>query len=306
MKKTVLLLIAVAGGIFASCTDNSELSQANKGKEKPSVSVSCVDSTLTEFYLNFQASEGSKYVAYAVYAGDAYTEPSAYEVLTKDVSGTIASNVYECGSEAFTDTVLCILKDDYHVYAAAMTGDGLIGEVTKYDVTIEGAHPAVTLKLGTYTITPSAEAVAQFDPTYEKYTAEPMSITLSQFSDTEFLASGYWFNLLSFDFVGTYDYSKNQLVFDGTVYWGEEYGTENDFGGAFWLSKSDGIIYALWGAGSEGYDPMIFQCKVAGEDAIPTSVVQGIDFEAYYYPSYEWISSLAYFEGGETITADAE
>lgn len=304
-------LLAVAAMTFSSCEDDSEPSKANKGKERPVVTVEIADSTTTEFVLRIKGSEGSKYVGYAVYSGGDAQAPTAYEILTQDVSRTVATHVYASGSAEFTDTVLCVLNDNYQVFAAAMTESGLIGEVTELPLTIKGAHPAVELVLGDYTITPSEAAVADFDATYVSYTSQPFTITLSKISDTQYVASGYWFNLFGLDFVGTYDYSTNRLSFDGTVY-DSETGQPDPDGSYFgyilgYIDRSVPTAYALFGAGSTGASPMVFQCQVSGTDSVPASVVQGIEFDLYSGATGSWRyqSTLAYFAGGEAITAGA-
>lgn len=312
MKKLLYLfglpLLAVAAMSVASCEDDSEPSKANKGKEKPVVSVEIADSTTTEFVLRIKGSEGTKYVGYAVYSGGKATAPSAYEILTQDISGTVATHVYESGSAEFTDTVMCVVNDNYQVFAAAMTESGLIGDVTELPLTIVGAHPAVSLVLGDYDISPSEEAVADFDATYSARTSQPMTITLSKVSDTQYVASGYWFNLFGLDFVGTYDYSTNRLSFDGTM-WDSQTGAVDPDGSYFgyvlgYIDSSIPTGWALFGAGSSGTLPMIFQCEVSGTDSVPVSVVQGIDFRLYNGSSGSWVrqSHIAYFAGGEVIT----
>lgn len=301
----LITLLAGAALAFSSCESDNEPSKANKGKERPVVNVEIADSTQTEFILRFKASGDTKYVGYAVYAGGKAQAPSAYDILTQDVSGTVSAHVYESGSTEFTDTVLCVLNDNYQVFAAAMTESGLIGEVTELSLTIPGAHPSVQLKLGSYVITPSEAAVAKFDPNYLSVTSSPMTITLSKFSDTEYLASGRWFNLFNLEFIGTYDYSTDRLSFNGDIWYSSDDERVNGFGYIIGTLNQEGTLgVGLFGAGNSGNLPMVFQCEVNGDGAVPTSVVQGIELDLFSKATGNWKpqSIFGYFAGGETIT----
>lgn len=140
VKYIVALLAAVL--VLGACDKADGLSQQNKGKEKPSVTLTqkvADDVTLT---FDITASDNAAQYAYAVYAGSDNETPVAYDILVEetfaDASGSFNTALTEEDSYTQTVTVDCteFPSETYQVFAAAITDSGLIGEVTVLDVTM--------------------------------------------------------------------------------------------------------------------------------------------------------------------------
>lgn len=142
--KTVKYIVALlaAALMLGACEKGDGLNQQNKGKEKPSVTLTqkvADDVTLT---FDITASENAAQYAYAVYAGSDNETPVAYDILVEetfaDASGSFNTALTEEDSYTQTVTVDCsdFPSETYQIFAAAITDSGLIGEVTVLDVTM--------------------------------------------------------------------------------------------------------------------------------------------------------------------------
>lgn len=142
--KTVKYIVALlaAALMLGACEKGDGLNQQNKGKEKPSVTLTqkvADDVTLT---FDITASDNAAQYAYAVYAGSDNETPVAYDILVEetfaDASGSFNTALTEEDSYTQTVTVDCteFPSETYQVFAAAITDSGLIGEVTVLDVTM--------------------------------------------------------------------------------------------------------------------------------------------------------------------------
>ncbi|MBQ8482772.1 MAG: hypothetical protein IJ504_00540 [Bacteroidales bacterium] len=126
--------------VLGACDKGDGLSQQNKDKEKPYVTLSqkvADDVTLT---FEITASEDAKHYAYAVFAGSDNAVPAAYDILVGETSGADdgAFTVGEDKKYTQTVTVDCSAfpSETYQIFAAAMTETGLLSEVLTLDVTM--------------------------------------------------------------------------------------------------------------------------------------------------------------------------
>ncbi len=295
----IALIVATAALVLVGCAKDNNPNTDNRGKEKPKVEVELKDYIDTEFNLKISPSSNSKYVGYVVYAGTENATPSAYDIVTDNLTGYLDFNLFENDGTAKEALVKCILNDNYQVFAAAITESGLLGEVTELKVNIEGAHPEIELQEGTYTITPSAAIAGTYEPL--ETALEPFNVTITKLDATRYIVSGKWFNFATLPLVATFNFSDYTLSMDGSVY---SQGTIEDsyFNSLIgYANSSKTLAWALFGAGT-GNDPMIFTCDVKDKKAIPISVKQGIDIEIYTYPGQSWYCTVGAFLGGETIT----
>lgn len=297
--KHIALIVAAATLVLAGCTKDNNPNTDNRGKEKPKVELELADNIDTEFNLKITPSSNTKYFGYVVYAGADNAAPSAYDIVTDNLTGYLDFKLYESDSAAKDVVVKCILSDDYQVFAAAITESGLLGEVSELKVNIEGAHPEIELVEGTYTITPSAAVEGEYEPI--KSAVDPFNVTISKLDATRYIVSGQWFNFATLPLVATFNFSDNTLSMDGSIY-SEGEVSSSEFGLLMGFAKSDkSLAWALFGAGDEGKDPMIFTCDVKDKKAIPSAVKQGIAIEIYNYPALTWYCTVGAFLGGEEI-----
>ena len=295
----IALIAAAAAFVLSGCAKDNNPNTDNRGKEKPVVEVELTDHIETEFNLKFTPSSNTKYFGYIVYAGADNDVPAAYDIVTDNLTGYLDFKLYESDGAAKEAVVKCILNDDYQVFAAAITESGLLSEVTELKVNIEGAHPEIELQEGTYKITPSAAIEGEYEPI--ESALEPFEITISKLDATRYIVSGQWFNFATLPLVATFNFSDNTLSMDGSIY-SEGEVSSSEFGLLMGFAKSDkSLAWALFGAGDEGKDPMIFTCDVKDKKAIPSAVKQGIAIEIYNYPALTWYCTVGAFLGGEEI-----
>lgn len=300
----IALIAATAAMMLVGCAEDNTPNTANKGKEKPTVEVELTDNTDTEFNLKVTSSSNTKYFGYVVYDGKDNEVPSAYDIVTGNLANYLDFKLFENDGSAKDAVVKCILNDDYQVFAAAITETGLLGEVSELNVNIEGAHPEIELVEGVYTITPyPASEEDEYEPT--DAAQEPFNVTVSKLNAAQYLVTGKWFGFATLSFVASFDFNDNSLVMDGRVYSQGSISSSSWFGGLIgYTNSARTLAWALFGAGSNGTDPMIFDCDVKDKKASLVSVRQGIDIEIYNYSAgtWNWNSTIGWFFGGEKIT----
>lgn len=298
--KHIALIATTAALVLAGCTKDNDPNTANRGKEKPKVEVELADHIDTEFNLRITPSSNSKYVGYVVYTGTDNAAPSAYDIVTDNLTGYLDFKLFENDGNPKDALVKCILNDDYQVFAASITESGLLSEVTELKVNIKGAHPEIELLEGTYTITPSKAIEGEYEPI--DVAVEPFNVTITKLDATRYIVSGPWFNFANIALVATFSYDNNTLSMDGSLYSQGEV-TDSRFGYFLgFANEAKTLAWVLFGAGQKGTAPMIFTCDVKDKKAIPSSVKQGIDIEIYTYPGQEFYCTVGAFLGGEKIT----
>lgn len=135
IKYFAMLLAAVS--LFSGCSDDDDLSTQNKGKTKPTVTVTQGTVTDDEFTFTLAASEGAAQYAYVIFEGKDKTAPIAHDIVIDEVSGKYMSGAFNVADAASQNiTVPCYSNADYQVFAAAITSTGLLSEVTELKVYI--------------------------------------------------------------------------------------------------------------------------------------------------------------------------
>ena len=142
--KTIKYFVAFlsAALMFSACEQEQGLSQQNKDKEKPSVSVILKEANDVTLSFDLMASENAAQYAYAVYAGSDNDVPSGYDILLQETfanaDGAYNTTLGEGAAYSTTVTLDCssFASETYQIFAVAITETGLIGEVSVLDVTM--------------------------------------------------------------------------------------------------------------------------------------------------------------------------
>lgn len=142
--KTIKYLVAFlsAALMFAACEQDPGLSQQNKGKEKPTVTLTTKVAEDVTLSFGLTASENAAQYAYAVFPGTDNEVPSAYDILVEETfaaaSGSFNTSISEDDDFTATVTVDCsgFVAEKYQVFAAAITETGLVGDVAVLEVTM--------------------------------------------------------------------------------------------------------------------------------------------------------------------------
>lgn len=279
--KTRYLIAALTLGaaLLSSCTeDKQEPNTKNKGKDKPAAVIEFKDNTDVEFTVTLNLSGDAVTYGYVVYAADSYeykTIPSAYDIVTKGVTGTFVSDAVLAGDKTSADVnVKCILKDYYQICAASIDKNGLLSEVDTMTVHIPGAHPDIAFHEGIYTITPFKASDLPDGYAYPVFGGNPFEVTIAEVAPATYVMSAKWFGLVDIDFVGTYNFSDNTLSFDGTEYGYEQYGS--DFGYIVgYLNSAHTLAYAINISDLSTEDPLVLGCTVKDKVATVSSIKSG-------------------------------
>jgi hypothetical protein len=160
IKYLVMLLAGVA--LLASCTDDNGLSTQNKGKTKPTVTLTAGDlfeaeeeeETVLKYSFTLATSSEAAYYGYALYELEKEEKsgeiieiagPNAYEVVVDEASGTSFAGVFAAadGTSKSLDFE-CEYGVAYRIYASAITATGLLGELVEITIDV----PTPTIKVG--------------------------------------------------------------------------------------------------------------------------------------------------------------
>ena len=140
--KTIKYLVAFlsAALMFSACEQDPGLSQQNKDKEKPTVTITPKITKDVTLSFELTASENAAQFAYAVFPGTDNEVPDAYTILLEEAfaaaSGSYNTKIGENASHTVTVDLDCseFLDEHYQIFAAAITESGLLSEVTALDV----------------------------------------------------------------------------------------------------------------------------------------------------------------------------
>lgn len=142
--KTLKYFVAflTAALMFSACEPEQGLSQQNKDKAKPTVSLVLNEANDVTLSFELVASENAAQYAYAVFPGSDNETPSAYDILLTETFAAAAeafnTKIGEGASATASVTLDCsgFAAETYQIFAAAITETGLIGEVAVLDVTM--------------------------------------------------------------------------------------------------------------------------------------------------------------------------
>lgn len=130
-----IALFGLAGLLLGSCTEEPGLSEQNKGKTKPVVTLTqgtATDGTLT---FTVAADATASQYGYVIVEGKDNEAPAPYDIVVDEVSGVVDSKVFSSADAASNEvTFECDSNADYQVFAAAITSTGLVGDVTSLNI----------------------------------------------------------------------------------------------------------------------------------------------------------------------------
>ena len=134
-----LVVFLCAAVLMGACTKDNGLSQQNKGKEKPTVGI--IKGSSNDGIIKFEivASEDAAQYAYVLLAGSDNQAPEAMSILTAEVSGAEAGEVFNTRGNLGASTAANVTLDcstfanqanEYQIFTVAITESGLVGEIT--------------------------------------------------------------------------------------------------------------------------------------------------------------------------------
>lgn len=166
------IALSVVAGLACGCTEETQLGEQNKGKERPSVEISVdrVEAVADEYgstincTFSLSVSDGAAEYGYVVLYGEDTVIPGAYSILAGEVTENIASGVFfhndgdTPAQYSFSFSLLPDeVPDDFTVCAAAITSEGLTSEVAVEtidadDIVIPEPEPDFTVLRGRYIV----------------------------------------------------------------------------------------------------------------------------------------------------------
>ncbi|MBR5298865.1 MAG: hypothetical protein IKU36_01305 [Bacteroidales bacterium] len=143
--KTLKYFVAflAAALMFSACEPEQGLSQQNKDKAKPTVSLLPTEAYDVTLSFDIVASENASQYAYAVFTGSDNDIPTAYDILIQETfavaDGAFNTKIGDDAAFSTSVTIDCsnFPAETYQVFAAVITDTGLVGEVTVLDVTMD-------------------------------------------------------------------------------------------------------------------------------------------------------------------------
>lgn len=128
-------IIGIAA-VITACSKDGELSTQNKGKKKPTATITQTHLEDTKFSFKIEASENAAQYAYVVLEGDSNETPDPRNILFNEVTGALEGETFRMKEQPSAEIEFkCKSTMSYQVFAAAITSTGLIGEVSRLDVT---------------------------------------------------------------------------------------------------------------------------------------------------------------------------
>lgn len=248
--------------IFAGCEKEEELGSQNKGKARPSVTVTAGEVAPFEYTFTVSASENASQYAIAIFNGKDNAAPVAYDIVVDEVSGADGSYAFNVSDNASVTLTLEGDPDsDYQIFAAAITSTGLLSEVTSTTI-----HTAKVVEpvMGVYSVSYAALTGKVVNPA----TGTDFEMDLIVMGDGLVVIQANWFNYAPEGYVcqpyllGEVDYKNQQIIFDGTyvvVSGGNvSLGQGNAFGGGFYyFDQAKTMMLAFWGGGDSGKEPVV-------------------------------------------------
>ena len=156
-------VFALAGILFSACTKDPGPSEQNKGKTKPVVTLTQGEASDGVLKFTVAADASASHFGYVVLSGKDNTAPAAYDIVVDEVSGVLDSDVFSYADAASQEVTLeCDAFADYQIFAAAITKDGLVGDVVSLDVFVTDTvipEIAVDEEYGEYLFEPDGSVI---------------------------------------------------------------------------------------------------------------------------------------------------
>lgn len=160
MKTIKYLVMSLCAALVAvACTEDTGLSQQNKGKDKPTVGI--VKGSSNDGIIKFEvaASDDAAQYAYVVLAGAENATPDPMSILTCEVSGAEAGEAFSTSGNLGASPVASVTLDcstfmtlatEYQVFAVAITETGLVGDVTSVLIVMNDTIAPDIIEFGYY------------------------------------------------------------------------------------------------------------------------------------------------------------
>ena len=128
-------VLVLAGLLLGACVEEPGLSDQNKGKTKPAVTLTLNGATDGLIAVTLAADATAAHYGYVVMEGKDNEAPAAYDIVIDEVSGGFDSDVISYADSASSKVYIeCDANADYQIFAAAITADGLVGDVSSLNV----------------------------------------------------------------------------------------------------------------------------------------------------------------------------
>lgn len=261
MRLNRLFTILALGCLVLNACDDNEPSTANRGKTRPSVLSDLNSYTLHKYTFTLMPSSDAKYYGYVVLEGKGNEAPTAYDIVTSNVSvsNLLGSNVYALADNSRAEiTMQCTFSEDYQVFTAGINENGLLSFVDSLNIHIADASPSTTIVEGLYQFN-----AVKYSNVVNPNAGEPFDVKITKLagSSNKYVLYANWFNIAEKGYVcppyliGTVDYEKKIISFDGSrVNAAGEVQTDNAFGATFNDYTSTSRL-GFWGGG-DGHDPI--------------------------------------------------
>lgn len=319
MKKFRYLLVAgLAVAMIAGCDNDETLGENNKGKEKPSVSLTIDKRGDVELVVTLTPSESAAQYAYMLVEGKGNASPSALELVCGDASGAFNNNMatYSSDTDATATVEMSVNADtDYEIFVAAITGEGVLSEVGRYSLTTRDyTYPAPGRFLVNY---PDLYNVEDGPLVLNSGSGAPFEAELMFVPEADVFAplakAGYEY-MLALDlfnlwgspddaeqiFLGYNDLENDCIAFDKVLDYDRTNGVfvpSAAFGELLGL-YSETLLYVFYGDGEDGMDPFTISYDIDGN----LQELSYLEMDLHQYAQgFPWVGAYDAIIGG-TLT----
>lgn len=265
-------LIAAVLLMVSSCKDNGIVSEINKNKPAPSIEAKVIKKQYNDFSITLLHSSDAMFYGFVILEGKDNEAPSAYDIVNGKCSTRgINSGFFSVANNSSATRQIktrCTYSENYQVFSAAMNSEGRFSKIDTLLINIPGAAPGVSVREGYYMV-----KGIKYRDVENPNTGTPFPIRIKKWSKNpnKYLALANWFNFVDKGkafgpyLLGTVDYEKMILVFDGKIVDSQEnlYEDVTAFGTMF-IDYDQKSSLAFW-SGGDGDNPIECYLNSSGQ-----------------------------------------
>lgn len=265
------LAALLAGSLLTSSCDKShELSTDNQNKPRPMVQAQTMRTDLHDFTVALMPSSNTKYYGCVIMAGADNAVPTAFDIVTGNVSSSnlLSSKLYDIAEEVSPSIkTQCTFSEDYQIFSAGITENGLLSEVDQLDIHIDDASPSTTIREGVYKLN-----TGKYSDVINPRSGESFDVRIRKMDggSGKYIFYANWFNIGEEGYVvppyliGTVDYEAKEIIFDGSRVNSEGAEQEDNAFGAMFMDYNSTSKFTFWGGGNDGTDPIVITFSESG------------------------------------------
>ncbi|MGM9747514.1 MAG: hypothetical protein ACI3ZN_01825 [Candidatus Cryptobacteroides sp.] len=264
MKPIFRLMLAFLPFLFVGCGEKEVIfGTENLGKPKPTVEIVLDRADRFGFEFTLKQSDDSQQFGYVILEKTEEMEvPTPYSIVTGGVEAAMKAvfNEADYRQYYFSQRVTAPAGMTFIIYAAAITSEGVLSELSEYVIEMPEKVP---FKQGIFTtrgdnLSPNVVS---------KYAGEPFvcAFEILETATVDYaLYQANWFNFLTDEYgseqvfnpvlIGIVDYENNVIRYDGQFVYNGSFSPYSAFGQAFMYYNEERVEYLVFLGGGDSGD----------------------------------------------------